>query len=77
MLNIVELKKLYTDLMKRIEEQKKWTTEIKSFKVDKKVYLQIDNIWTKKKSKKLMNKSIESFMIKRNIKKLSYKLDLL
>ncbi len=30
----------------------------------------------KKKSKKLMNKNIELFMIKRNIKKLSYKLDL-
>ena len=30
----------------------------------------------KKKSKKLINKSIESFMIKKNIKKLSYKLNL-
>ena len=31
----------------------------------------------KKKSKKLINKNIESFMIKQNIKKLSYKLNLL
>jgi len=76
MLNIVELKKLHTDLMKRIEGQKGQTTEIKSFEVDEKVYLQMDNIWTKRKSKKLMNKSIRSFMIKRNIKELSYKLDL-
>jgi len=39
MLNIVELKKLYTDLIKRIEEQKKQTTEIKSYEIDEKVYL--------------------------------------
>jgi len=76
MLNIAELKKLYTDLIKRIEEQKKWTTEIKLFEIDKKIYLQIDNIWIKKKSRKLMNKNIRSFMIKRNIKKLSYELNL-
>ncbi len=30
----------------------------------------------KKKSKKLINRSIESFIIKKNIKKLSYKLNL-
>ncbi len=39
MLNIAELKKLYIDLMKRIEEQKKQIIEIKSFKVDEKIYL--------------------------------------
>jgi len=39
MLNIVELKKLYTDLIKRIEGQKKQTTEIKSYEIDEKVYL--------------------------------------
>ncbi len=76
MLNIVELKKLYTDLIKRIEEQKKQTTEIKSYEIDEKVYLWINNIWMKKKSKKLINKNIESFMIKKNIKELSYELDL-
>ncbi len=76
MLNIAELKKLHIELMKRIEEQKKQTTEIKSFEIDEKIYLWMNNIWMKKKSKKLINKSIKLFMIKRNIKKLSYELDL-
>ncbi len=76
MLNIMKLKKLYTDLMKRIEGQKKWITEIKLYEIDEKVYLWMNNMQMKKKSKKLMNKNIESFMIKRNIKKLSYELDL-
>ncbi len=75
-LNIVKLKKLHTDLMKRIEKQKKWTIEIKSYEIDERVYLWMNNIQTKRKSKKLMNKNIESFMIKRNIKKLSYELNL-
>jgi len=39
MLNIVELKKLHTDLIKRIEEQKRQTIEIKSFEIDEKIYL--------------------------------------
>jgi len=39
MLNIAELKKLYIDLMKRIEEQKKQIIEIKLFEVDEKIYL--------------------------------------
>jgi len=38
-LNIVKLKKLHADLMKRIEEQKKQTTEIKSYEIDEKIYL--------------------------------------
>ncbi len=76
MLNIVKLKKLYINLTKRIKGQKRWTTEIKSYKIDEKIYLWMNNIWMKKKSKKLINKNIESFMIKRNIKKLSYELDL-
>ena len=42
----------------------------------KKMYLQINNIKTKQKSKKLNHKSIESFMILKNIKNLSYKLNL-
>jgi len=45
--------------------------------IEKKVYLRTDNIHIKQRSKKLNNKSIKSFKIKRNIKKLSYKLDLL
>jgi len=36
----------------------------------------MNNIQTKTKSKKLSNKSIESFKIVKDIKKLSYKLDL-
>ncbi len=44
MLNITELKKLHIDFMKRIEEQKKWTTEIKSYEVDEKVYLWMNNM---------------------------------
>ena len=63
--------------MKRLEEQKKKDTEFKSFWVEERVYLWTDNIQTKMKSKKLENKSIESFKIVRNIKKLSYELDLL
>jgi len=37
----------------------------------------MNNIQTKMKSKKLSNKSIESFMIVRDIKRLSYELNLL
>ncbi len=44
MLNIVELKKLYTDFIKRIEEQKKQITEIKSYKIDEKIYLWMNNM---------------------------------
>jgi len=43
----------------------------------KRVYLRTNNIHVKQRSKKLNNKSIKSFKIKRNIKGLSYKLDLL
>jgi len=45
--------------------------------VEERVYLRTDNIHLKRRSKKLNNKSIEPFKIKRNIKGLSYKLDLL
>jgi len=43
-LNIAELKKLHVNLMKRIEGQKRQTTEIKSFEIDKRVYLWMDNM---------------------------------
>ncbi len=62
--------------MKRLEKQKKKDTEFKLFWVEKKVYFWTDNIQTKMKSKKLENKSIESFKIVRDIKKLSYELNL-
>ncbi len=45
--------------------------------IEEKVYLRTDNIHIKWRSKKLNNKSIESFKVKRNIKRLSYELDLL
>jgi len=75
-LNIAEIKKLHRDLTNRIQQQSKQTTEVKSFVVKERVYLRTNNIHVKQKSKKLNNKSIEPFEIKRNIKGLSYKLDL-
>jgi len=53
------------------------TTEVKPFVVEERVYLRTDNIHVKQRSKKLNNKSIKPFKIKRNIKGLSYELDLL
>ncbi len=76
-LNIIEIKKLHQDLTERLEEQKRKKTEFKSFWVEKKVYLWINNIQTKMKSKKLKNKNIESFKIVKDIKRLSYELNLL
>ncbi len=76
-LNIAEIKKLHRDLMNRIQQQTEQTTEIKPFVVEERVYLRTNNVHVKWRSKKLNNKSIEPFKIKRNIKGLSYKLDLL
>jgi len=64
-------------LTSRIQQQKEQTTEVKPFVIEERVYLRTDNIHVKQKSKKLNNKSKEPFKIKRNIKRLSYKLDLL
>jgi len=44
--------------------------------VEERVYLRTDNIHVKQRSKKLNNKSMKPFEIKRNIKGLSYELDL-
>jgi len=63
--------------MNRIQQQSRQTTEIKSFKIEERVYLRTNNIYVKQRSKKLNNKSIRPFKVKRNIKELSYKLDLL
>ena len=63
--------------MSRIQQQSEQTTEVKSFEVEERVYLRTDNICVKQRSKKLNNKSIKPFKIKRNIKRLSYELDLL
>jgi len=76
MLNIVEIKKLHQDLMKRLEKQKKKETEFESFKIEERTYFWMNNIKAKIKSKKLSNKSIESFKIVKDIKKISYELDL-
>ncbi len=75
-LNIAEIKKLHKDLMNRIQQQSRQTTEVKPFVVEERVYLRTNNIHVKQRSKKLNNKSIKPFKIKRNIKGLSYKLDL-
>jgi len=76
-LNIAEIKKLHRDLANRIQQQTKQMTEVKPFMVEERVYLRTDNIYIKQRSKKLNNKSIKLFKIKRNIKGLSYELDLL
>jgi hypothetical protein len=68
---------LHKDLTNRIQQQTRQTTEVKSFMVEERVYLRTNNIHVKQRSKKLNNKSIELFKVKRNIKGLSYKLDLL
>jgi len=76
-LDIIEIKKLHRDLANRIQQQLKRMTEVKPFMIEERVYLRTNNIHVKQRSKKLNNKSIKPFKIKRNIKKLSYELDLL
>jgi len=76
-LDIAEIKKLHKDLTNRIQQQTEQTTEVKPFMIEERVYLRTNNIHVKWRSKKLNNKSIKPFEIKRNIKKLSYELDLL
>ncbi len=76
-LDIAEIKKLHKDLANRIQQQSEQTTEVKPFEVKERVYLRTNNIHVKWRSKKLNNKSIKLFKIKRNIKRLSYELDLL
>ena len=75
-INVMKLKWLHKDLNKWLQTQCGKSTVIKLYKMKKKMYLQTDNIKTKWKSKKLNHKSIESFMILKNIKNLSYKLKL-
>ena len=43
-LNIIKIKKLHQDLMKRLEKQKKKKTEFELFWVEEKIYFQINNI---------------------------------
>ena len=49
---------------------------VTSYRVGERVYLRTDNIKIKRVSRKLDHQSIGPFMIKRNIKDLSYELDL-
>jgi len=67
---------LHRDLTNRIQQQSRQTTKIKPFVIEERVYLRTNNIHVKQRSKKLNNKSIKPFEIKRNIKELSYELDL-
>jgi len=76
-LNIAEIKKLHRDLTNRIQQQTEQMTEAKPFMIEERAYLRTNNIHIKQRSKKLNNKSIKLFKIKRNIKRLSYELDLL
>jgi len=62
--------------MKKLEKQIEKEAKMKSFQIEERVYFQTNNIQMKIKNKKLNHKSIESFMIVRDIKKLNYKLDL-
>ncbi len=62
--------------MNRIQQQTEWTTKVKSFEIEERVYLRANNIHVKWRSKKLNNKSIKLFEIKWNFKKISYELDL-
>ena len=75
-MNITEIKKLHRDLTERLEKQVEKELKIESFWVEERVYFCTDNVWTKTKSKKLSNKNIESFKIVRDIKKISYEIDL-
>ena len=76
MIDVTKLKQLHKNLNRWLQTQCKRSIMIKLFEMKEKVYLQINNIKTKQKNKKLNHKNIESFKILRNIKDLSYKLKL-
>ena len=76
-IDISELKKLHQDLVQMLQTQSERITTVTPYRIGEKIYLQTDNIRIKWVSKKLNHWSIEPFMIKRNIKNLSYELDLL
>ena len=75
-IDVSELKKLHQDLVQMLQAQPGRIMMATPYRIGEKVYLQTDNIKIKWASKKLNHQSIEPFMIKRNIKDLSYKLDL-
>ena len=76
MIDVTKLKWLHKNLNKWLQTQHRKLIMMKSYKMKKKMYLWINNIKTKQKNKKLNHRSIESFMILKNIKNLSYKLKL-
>ena len=75
-IDISELKKLHQDLVQMLQAQSERITMVTPYRVGERVYLWTDNIQIKWASKKLDHQSIEPFIIKRNIKDLSYELDL-
>ena len=75
-IDVIKLKWLHEDLNKQLQAQHRKLIIIKSYKIKEKMYLQINNIKIKQKSKKLNYKSIKLFTILKNIKDLSYKLNL-
>ena len=75
-IDISELKKLHQDLVQTLQTQPGRITTAISYKIGEKIYLWTDNIKIKWVSKKLDHQSIGLFMIKKNIKDLSYELDL-
>ena len=75
-IDISELKKLHQDLVQMLQAQPGRTMMVTPYRVGEKIYLWTDNIKIKWASKKLDHQSIGPFMIKRNIKDLSYELDL-
>ena len=75
-IDISELKKLHQDLVQTLQAQPGRTMMATPYRVGERVYLWTDNIKIKWASKKLDHWSIGPFMIKRNIKDLSYELDL-
>jgi hypothetical protein len=62
--------------MRRLKNRQKEKQKVKSFQIEEEVYFWMNNIYMKKQSKKLNNKSIESFRIVKDIKEISYELDL-
>jgi hypothetical protein len=56
---------LHKDLTSRIQQQTEQTTEVKPFKIEERVYLRTNNIHVKQRSKKLNNKSIKPFKVKK------------
>jgi ElaB/YqjD/DUF883 family membrane-anchored ribosome-binding protein len=77
-LNITEIKKLHQDLMRRLERQtekkeQKWD----HFRLKKEYILKQTTFEWKRNKQEIEQQSIESFKIVKDIKRLSYELNLL